>query len=404
MNERLKALREKRALAIAAMRALTEAASKEKRDLTAEELAKHAEIFKEVDNLRQQCEAEERQIEVDRQLATTQAASETQVESEKDPQKRQMIAFRNWLRSGSIAGDGAAEFRDLQAGANPSGGFLVAPQLFVASLIQAVDNLVFMRKLATTYQVASAASLGAPSLDADPADADWTTELAVGNTDTAMAFGKRELTPRPVAKQIKVSKKLLQVSAIPVDTLVLQRLAYKFAVTEEKAYLLGTGASQPLGVFTASNDGVPTSRDISTGNTNTAMTFDGLINAKYALKAQYFAKAQWLFHRDAVAQIATLKDSQGRYLWRESVRTGDPDTILGFPVNMSEYAPNTFTTGLYVGMVADFSNYWIADAIDLQIQRLMELYAATNQDGFIGRKETDGMPVLSEAFVRVKLT
>jgi hypothetical protein len=37
------------------------------------------------------------------------------------------------------------------------------------------------------------------------------------------------------------------------------------------------------------------------------------------------------------------------------------------------------------------------------VQRLNELYAETNQVGFIGRLETDGMPVLEEAFVRVTL-
>ena len=39
----------------------------------------------------------------------------------------------------------------------------------------------------------------------------------------------------------------------------------------------------------------------------------------------------------------------------------------------------------------------------MQVQRLVELYAATNQVGFIGRLETDGMPVLEEAFSRVTL-
>ena len=85
------------------------------------------------------------------------------------------------------------------------------------------------------------------------------------------------------------------------------------------------------------------------------------------------------------------------------MRDGEPDTILNRPLNMSEYVPNTFTTGLYVGMFGDLSKYWIADALDLQVQRLIELYAETNQDGFIGRMESDGMPVLAEAFARVKL-
>jgi len=36
-------------------------------------------------------------------------------------------------------------------------------------------------------------------------------------------------------------------------------------------------------------------------------TVDGLINAKFSLKGQYWANAEWLFHRDAVKQIAKLK-------------------------------------------------------------------------------------------------
>ena len=43
--------------------------------------------------------------------------------------------------------------------------------------------------------------------------------------------------------------------------------------------------------------------------------------------------------------------------------------LLDVPVIMSEYAPNTFTTGLYVGIIGDLSKYWIADAMTLGIQR-----------------------------------
>jgi HK97 family phage major capsid protein len=262
--------------------------------------------------------------------------------------------------------------------------------------------MVFIRGKATKFRLDSAASMGAPSLDADPADADWTSELATGNEDSTMAFGKRELHPRPLAKRIKVSNKLLMLSA-GIEALVRDRLGYKFGVTQEKAYMTGTGANQPLGVFTASNLGIPTTRDVSTGNAATSPTFDGLISAKYALKGNYWNKAEWIFHRDVLALVAKLKDGEGQYIWRQSVVEGEPDRLLNAPVNMSEYSPNTMTTGLYVGIIGDFSNYWIADAIDMQVQRLVELYAETNQVGFIGRLETDGMPVLAEAFVRVKL-
>ena len=315
-----------------------------------------------------------------------------------DEQRQRLGRFLRDFESGT----GTLELRALSAGSDIYGGYLVTPMQFVQDLIQAVDNLTFVRQWATTYQVPNAESLGAPSLDNDPADPTWTSELLIGSEDSTMSFGRRELNPSPLAQYIKMSRKLLrQVSDI--EALVRNRLAYKFAVVEENAYLNGDGNGQPLGVFVASDDGIGTGRDASTGNTSTEIRFDGLIEAKYTLKSQYWGRARWMFHRDGIKMIAKLKDGNGQYLWRESVRVGEPDRVLGFPVAMSEYAPSTFTTGLYVGLLGDWSNYWIADALSMDMQRLVELYAATNQVAFIGRLETDGMPVLAEAFVRVKL-
>ena len=41
--------------------------------------------------------------------------------------------------------------------------------------------------------------------------------------------------------------------------------------------------------------------------------------------------------------------------------------------------------------------------MEFSIQVLKELYAESNQIGYIGRMECDAQPVLSEALVRVKL-
>ena len=303
--------------------------------------------------------------------------------------------FNRWMRTGQ-------QFRALQADSDTLGGYLVTPMQMVDQLLKAVDDMVYIRQWATVFAVPNADSLGVPTLDNDPADADWTTELATGNEDSAMSFGRRALHPHPLAKRIKISNKLLR--KVPSsESLVRDRLAYKFGVTWEKAALTGSGSGQPLGVFTASSEGISTGRDVSTDNTTTAVTFDGLINVKFTLKQQYWPRARWLGHRDLIKMVAKLKDGEGQYLWRESVRVGEPDRILGLPVFMSEFAPNTFTTGQYVGILGDFSNYWIADSMALEMQRLIELYAETNQVGLIGRLESDGMPVLEEAFVRVKL-
>jgi HK97 family phage major capsid protein len=248
-----------------------------------------------------------------------------------------------------------------------------------------------------------AETIGAPTLDTDVDDADWTSELATGSEDSSLAFGRRSLTPHPLAKRIKISNDLLGGGGINAEQLAIDRLSYKFAISEEKGFMTGTGAAQALGVFTASAQGISTGRDVSTDNTTTEIRFDGLKNAKYSIKGAYWPRLRWVFHRDALKMLSKLKDGEGRYQWEASVQVGQPDRLLNFPLHVSEYAPNTFTTGLYVGILGDFSKYWIVDSLKLRFQRLVELYAETNQIGLIGRAKVDGMPVLEEAFARVKL-
>lgn len=293
--------------------------------------------------------------------------------------------------------------RGLSAGTDIKGGFTLTPQEFVNQLLVNVKNRVFMRGLATIIPLNGSMSCGVPTLDTDVGDADWTPEVGTVSEDTNIEFGKRELKPHPLSKMVKISEPLLRNSALPIESIVNDRMGYKFGVAMEKSYLTGNGSQQALGVFTASADGVPTSRDISEGNTATEITADNLIAVKYSLKAQYMSTAQWLFHRDAIKQLAQLKDGNGRYMFDLSEKSGVPDMLLGRPLMMSEYAPNTFTTGQYVGMFADFTHYWIADSLALQFRRLNELFALNNQIGFIARMETDGMPTLAEAFSRIKL-
>lgn len=431
-------LRRKRVKAIADARAVQDAAEKEDRDLTAEEETTRTKFIDEVKSLGARVARQEELDEEERKAAGGAAGSgdgrggsgARGGDGGDDPQRDQRTApaytgralqtakredvEARWLKSdqraavsqfarGGLGALNEVEQRALQADVDASGGYITVPQEMSASLIKAVDDLVFVRQVATVQTLDRAESLGVASLDADPADADWTTELQTGGEDSTMAFGKRELRPHPVGKLIKVSNTLLRRAAMDAEALVRDRLAYKFGVTHEKGFLTGSGAQQPLGVFTASAQGISTARDVSTGNLTTSIQTDGLQEAKWTLKPQYRLKARWMFHSDALKQIAKLKDGDGQYIWQAGIQAGAPDRLLNLPYMESRYAPNTFTTNLYVGLLGDWSFYWIVDALDMTIQRLVELYAATNQVGFIGRMESDGMPVLEEAFVRVKL-
>lgn len=411
----LKEKRQKAMNAVTQARALHKKAEDEKREMTPDETKQFDDYMSEYDKLdteirqyEKDCERKKKLEDAEKELSKPQnepigrqAPGNGEDRANPRATEEYRAAFRRYLRNGaSRLSEG--EMRALQADSETLGGYIVTPQQFITELLKAVDDQVFVRQFATKYP-SGAEGIGVPTLDTDVSDSDWTSELATGNEDSALAFGKRELKPHPLAKRIKVSNKLMRASVFDIESFIRARLAYKFGVTLEKAYMTGTGSQQPLGIFTASANGITTARDVSTGNTTTSIQTDGLIEAKFSIKGQYWPRLRWIFHRDAVKQIRKLKDGQGQYIWQPGVTTTLPDRILDLPYHISEYAPNTFTSGQYVGIIGDFSFYWIVDFMDLVIQRLVELYAETNQTGFIGRMETDGMPVMAEAFARVKL-
>ncbi|MFZ3172068.1 MAG: phage major capsid protein [Carboxydocellales bacterium] len=362
-----------------------------------EELGKMETRF---DAINEQILVEERQLQRERIAGEKKEPAPGDQRTEREEEIR--TTFRNYLITGNQ--DAYNEYRALQQDNPTQAGYLVAPEQFVAEIIQEINNSLFVRKLANVLPpLKGAKSLGYPKRTARMTRASWGTEIAAPTPDTALAFGKREFKPNPASAEILVSKTLIR-NAPNAEQIVRNEISFMFGELMEIAYMTGDGAGKPLGMFTASPDGISTARDYSDGNTANSITFDGLIGAKYNIKDQYQAALQWIFHRDAVKQVAKIKDGDGQYIWQQSTQLDQPDRLLGKPINMSEYAPNTFTAGLYVGMLCDLKMmYWIVDGLGMEIQALTELYARTNQIDYLARIETDGMPVLEECCSRIKL-
>ena len=393
MSKKIIEMKQERATLTASMRDLmNEFEGKEMDALKKEEYTKMEARF---DTLNNSIVKEEKQLERER------ITGENQDRQEKKPENDLLKTFKNHLVMGSQA---TYEIYNALQQDNPTqAGYLVAPEQFVSELIKEMADISFMRQKAKVLPpLRGAQSLGYPTRTAAMSSFAWGTEIQAPTADTTLAFGKREFKPNPGTSEILISKTLIR-NVANADALIRAEIAEEINKNLEQAYMTGTGAGQPLGMFTASNDGIGTARDVSTGNTATEMKFDGLMEAKYSVKEQHRRAAEWIFNRIGIKQLAKLKDSQGQYIWQPSVVAGQPDRLLGDPVNESEYAPSTFTTGLYVGVYGNLKNYWIVDSLAMEIQVLMELYARTNQADYLTRTETDGAPVVANAFARVKL-
>lgn len=413
MDSRELALREELQTITTRQRAINEKCKAEKRGYTADEEIEYKNSSERKHEIRKELEVfvkDEHLTADENELRASMGTVIPPESDEKGGENRQAGRGKNELRSAFVEylrnGEGsraAEEYRALQQDVATQAGYLVAEEQFVAEVIQEMYNQVFIRKISKTYTLSKAQSMGVPKKTTDISTFAMGSEIGTPSADSSLAFGKRQFIPRDASGYILVSNKLLRNSAINVDQYVRGELAEHMGAFQEGKFMTGTGAGEPLGIFTASDDGIGTARDVTTGNTATNITAENLKAVKYHLKAQYRNRAKWLFHRDGIEQLDSLVDGNGRFLWKDSMVEGEPSRLLGMPVIESENAPNTFTASQYVGILGDFNYYWIVDALNWELRVLNELYAMTNQACFLVRFEFDAAPVIANAFARVKL-
>ncbi len=312
-------------------------------------------------------------------------------------------ALKRYMRFGAseLSND---ERKALAAGEGPAGGYLVQDTYWNGLIVKA-GEMSAMRRICTVLPPVPSGAVVAPAEDSVFTDAEWTTELATGNEDIVDPFGQRKLQPHPLAKRVKVSNQLLRVPTFDVEAYNRDRLGYKFGVTQENGFINGSGAQQPRGLLNTPS--LPT----WTTDASNVVDCDDVINWVYKLPAAYAAspKTRILSNRAFIRKVRQMKNGLGDYVWQPGLQMGSPNRILDVQYEVSDRfddgldANDAWEDNAVIAVIGDFSYYWILDALQMSIQRLVELYAETNQTGFIGRMESDGQAVLAEAFYALKV-
>ena len=295
-------------------------------------------------------------------------------------------AFWNMMR-----GVNTMEVRDaLSVGVDQNGGFTV-PDEFEHQLIQALEENNIFRSLAHTIHTNS----GTRTIPIEGA--------AIQESD--MSFAQETLSAYKLGCMIKVSNELLNDSAFDIAAHIAHRFGVRFGNAEEDAFINGTGPSANPQTAPSMPTGILTSLTPTSGNTTAnALTvhFDNIYKLYYSLKSPYRRKASFLCNETLLLQLMLIKDKNDNYIWKPGLEVGKPDTILGRPIHTSGYMPALTGTatqdkGKKVLLFGDFSYYWIADRQNRTLKRLNELYAVTDQVGFIGTQRVDGKLILPEA-------
>lgn len=289
-------------------------------------------------------------------------------------------AFWNAIRGRGIS-------NALAEGTDTSGGFLV-PDEFYNELVVALQEQNVFRRIARIVNT-SREKLKVPLATA-AGTASWIDEGASVPTSDSV-FGQVTLEAYKLGSMMKASTELIEDAAFDMESYIAMEFARRIGSKEEEAFCVGDGDGKPTGLFVTGGAGVGV-----TAASQTTITFDELIDLFYSLSAPYRAKAVFLTNDASLKAIRKLKGTDGQYLWQPSVKDGVPDTILGKPIYTSPYVP-TMAAGTKAVAFGDFSYYWIADRRDTRFKVLNELYAETDQIGFLATERVDGKLILQDA-------
>lgn len=386
-------LRDKRANLWKSMTAFLDTRTGSDGVLSAEDDASYAKMEKDFDALTNEIKRMERkealEAEMNKPIGTpiTEKPMKTSDDEEKTGRASKVYnkSFWNAMRQKNIRPEIA---NALQEGTDSEGGYLV-PDEVEHTLIEALESENIFRTLAHVIQTASG-DRKIPVV-ASKGTASWVDEEGA-ITESDDAFNQVSIGAYKLGTLIKVSNELLNDSVFNLEQYISKEFARRIGNKEEDAFFNGDGSGKPVGIF-HSTGGAQVG--VTTASTS-AITADEVIDLFYSLGAPYRKNAVWVVNDATVKAIRKLKDGNGNYLWQPALTSGTPDTLLGRPVKTSAYVP-TIASGAKVIAFGDFGYYWIADRQGRVFKKLSELYAATDQTGFVATQRVDGKLILPEA-------
>jgi HK97 family phage major capsid protein len=282
----------------------------------------------------------------------------------------QNASFGKWLK-GTIMGDwrGADEERAMSIGTPSAGGYLVPTPLSLG-IIDLARNQSRVLEAGAQTMVMEHETLRIARQLADPV-ATWRAESTpIALSD--LTFDSITLNARTLAVIVLFSRELFE-DAPNLDTVVRTSMTKSLALELDRVALYGTGDGiQPRGLKTTPGVGT-----LSMGVNGGAFTnYDPFIQAILQVASNNETANAAIMPPRAAASLATLKDSQGRYL-------SPPTALSDLQMLTTRQLPVNLTQGTATNAADIFLGEWSELLLGLRtqvgIQLLDQRYADVGQ-------------------------
>ena len=376
-------LTEKKANLYNQMKDVYDAAQKENRSVSNEELAK-------VEAIEADLSATERQ------LRNLQAFQERKKDMEQGQEavletrngREKIDAFNQYLRRGLHGVDSRLK-PYLVRGTNPqttsdtAGGYTI-PEGWLGELDVAKKFVGLVESVARTINTPTGNVLPIPKVNDTATNGVLQTEGS-GITVADMTFGNTDLSAYTYATLVKVSEQLAQDEDVDLASYLVELLGERIARITNAALTTGDGSSKPNGVVTAATTGKTTS-------SATAITDEELIDLFYSVDPAYRMgeNVKWMMNDTVHSYIRKLGLIAAENYNPISFDQTGTMYILGKEVKINQDMSSAITTGLTTVLFGDFSGYMVRTAGGLNIKRLDQRFADELNIGYIAYRRLDG--------------
>ena len=379
---------EKRNQAINAAKNFAASHKNENGVLNDEDYAAYEKMEKEIQNISREINRMQREAAMEQELAKPINTPITTKPFKDDTAKEKSFRAEDTYKN-AMLGALRSNFRNvsnvLQEGVDADGAYLV-PEEYDKRLIDVLEEENILRALGTKLTTAGDHKINVAATKPAASWIEEGQELTWGDS----TFSQILLDAHKLHVAIKVTEELLYDNAFGLENYIITQFGKALANAEEDAFLNGDGKGKPTGIFAKTGGGNVTAEVA-------AFTGDELINLVYTLKRPYRKKAAFIMNDKNLAVLRKLKDANDQYLWQPSLKEGEPERLLGYPVYTSAYAP---ADAIAFG---DFSYYNIGDRGSRSFKKLTELFAGNDMVGFVAKERVDGKLILPEAVQILKL-
>jgi len=214
----------------------------------------------------------------------------------------------------------------------------------ISSKIQALSPIKSLAKV--TYTSGDRLDIVADSGDSE--ESGWVSDELLKN-DNTNTISKISIYLHQLFAKPRVALTLLEDQTTNVEEFIHDKITTQMAAAENKAFLFGDGVSQPKGIlrYEVSTEGTKAHQieGVIGGENGKITDYTKIVEVMEKLPSKYLSGATWIMSRNAASYIRTFKDeTNGKFLWQNSIAHGIPDTLLGYPVVICDDMPKLSET------------------------------------------------------------